>query len=143
MFQKLGRKLSAFMVGRNGVDGLGRFFLGVAFFLLVVGLIVPDQLIRQIITVVSFGCILYCYYRMLSRKVGNRYKENCAYARLRTKLTKPFRGLIAHGKEWKTYHKTHKIYRCKECGQSLRVPKGKGKIKVVCPKCKTSFIAKS
>ncbi|MEG0071808.1 MAG: hypothetical protein RR692_01255 [Raoultibacter sp.] len=143
MFQKLGRKLSAFMVGRNGVDGLGRFFLGIALALLVISIFVQDPLVRQILTLVSFACIIYCYYRMLSRKIGNRYKENCAYVRLRDKVTKPFRGQAAHFKEWKTYHKTHKIYRCKNCGQSLRVPKGKGTIKVICPKCKTSFIAKS
>ncbi len=45
--------------------------------------------------------------------------------------------------EWDKYHKTHKIYKCKSCGQTLRVPKGKGKVKVTCPVCKSSFIAKS
>ncbi|MEG0072013.1 MAG: hypothetical protein RSC47_02130 [Raoultibacter sp.] len=143
MFQKLGRKLQTFMIGRNGVDNLGRFFLVIAFILLLAGMFVQDNLVRQIITVLSFACIVYCYYRMLSRKIANRYKENCAYMRVQNRVLRPFRGLIAHFKEWKTYHKTHKIYRCKQCGQSLRVPKGKGKIKVICPKCKTSFIAKS
>ncbi|MEG1512599.1 MAG: hypothetical protein RR362_02635, partial [Raoultibacter sp.] len=82
MFQKLGRKLQTFMIGRNGVDNLGRFFLVIAFILLLAGMFVQDNLVRQIITVLSFACIVYCYYRMLSRKIANRYKENCAYMRV-------------------------------------------------------------
>lgn len=143
MFQKLGQKLQQFMVGRNGPDDLARFALACAFLLMLVSVFVNDALASQVLIVLAFAGIVYCYFRVLSRKKGNRYKENRAYVRIRTKVTAPLRKAYARFKEWKTYHATHRIYRCKQCGQSLRVPKGKGTVKVTCPKCKHSFTAKS
>lgn len=32
---------------------------------------------------------------------------------------------------------------CDKCGQSLKIPRGKGTIKVTCPKCKNTFTMKS
>ena len=39
----------------------------------------------------------------------------------------------------KEYH----YYRCPQCGQQLRVPRGRGKISITCPKCGHQFIKKS
>ena len=36
----------------------------------------------------------------------------------------------------------HKYYHCPQCSKMLRVPKGKGKIAISCPKCKEKFIKK-
>lgn len=36
--------------------------------------------------------------------------------------------------------KTHRFFKCPECGVTVRVPKGKGKIKITCPKCKNAFV---
>lgn len=33
----------------------------------------------------------------------------------------------------------YKVVNCPECEARLRVPKGKGKIKITCPKCKLAF----
>lgn len=43
---------------------------------------------------------------------------------------------------WKE-RKTTSFIKCPVCGQILSVPKGKGKIRVTCPKCHTKMEAKS
>ncbi len=131
------------MIGRNGPDDLARFSLAVAFAFMLVSVFVNDALASQVLMACAFAGVAYCYFRVFSRKKANRFKENRAYVSLRTKLTAPLRSAYARFKEWKAYHTTHRIYRCEQCGQSLRVPKGKGTVKVTCPKCKHSFTAKS
>lgn len=143
MFQKFAQKFQAFMVARNGVDNLGRFVLLVAVVLLLLGAFVPDGTASAVLSYLALAAIVYSYFRMLSRNVGKRYRENCAYLRLAGKLTAPFKRVGKQAEERKKYGKTHHIYRCKNCGQSLRVPKGKGTIKVTCPKCGASFTTKS
>ena len=39
--------------------------------------------------------------------------------------------------------KNYIYFKCKNCKQELRIPKGKGKIKVICPHCKHEEIKKS
>lgn len=34
----------------------------------------------------------------------------------------------------------YELTKCTNCDAKLRVPKNKGKIKITCPKCKTSFV---
>ncbi len=143
MFQKLGQKFQQFMIGRNGPDDLSRFALFAAFVFMLASVFVGDAIVSQVLIFIAFAGIVYCYFCVFSRKTGNRSKENRAYVSVRTKVTAPFRRTYSHFKEWKTYHKTHRIYTCKQCGQSLRVPKGKGTLKVTCPKCKNSFTTKS
>ncbi|MCD7981014.1 MAG: zinc-ribbon domain-containing protein [Clostridiales bacterium] len=36
--------------------------------------------------------------------------------------------------------KIYKFYMCPHCSQKVRVPKGKGRIEITCPKCRTTFI---
>lgn len=143
MIQRLGQIFQQFMIGRNGPDDLARFSLGLAFLFVLGSVFVGDALASQALTGIAFAGIAYCYFRVFSRKREKRYEENRAYVRVRTKVTAPLRGAYARFKEWKTYRKTHAVYCCEQCGQSLRVPKGKGTVKVTCPKCKHSFIAKS
>lgn len=143
MFQKFGQKFQQFMIGRNGPDDLSRFALFAAFLFMLASVFLSDAAASQVLIVIAFAGIAYCYFRVFSRKTGNRYKENRIYVGVRTKVTAPLRHGYARFKEWKAYHKTHRIYTCKQCGQSLRVPKGKGTVRVSCPKCKNSFTTKS
>ena len=143
MFQRLGYKLQEFMIGRNGPDDLSRFSLVLALVFIVLGAFVPVPFFDVVCPVLALAALGYSYWRICSRNLAARDAENRAYVSWRTKASAPFRSWYAHAKEWQKYHKTHRIFRCKSCGQSLRVPKGKGTVRVTCPKCKQSFMAKS
>lgn len=66
-------------------------------------------------------------------------QENQKYLRL---SAKPRRSYELAKKKWSN-RKTTKYFRCKNCGQELSVPRGKGTMRVVCPKCKTETKMKS
>lgn len=75
----------------------------------------------------------------LLEKIGKRRQENQKYLRL---SAKPRRSYELAKKKWSN-RKTTKYFRCKNCGQELSVPRGKGTMRVVCPKCKTETKMKS
>lgn len=143
MFEKFARKMQSFMVGRNGVDSLGRAVVFLAFAFIILSLVVPEPTVRAVFSWLAFASLVYCYFRMFSKNIAKRYKENCAWERFARKWGGPFKGRAKQASTWWKYRKTHRVFRCAQCGQSLRVPKGKGKVKVTCPKCKSSFVAKS
>lgn len=139
MFQKLGDKFRQFMIGRNGPDDLARFALFLAVLCIIFNMFFSGTLLGSALTFLTFVLVVYTYWRMCSRNLSKREAENRSYVSLRTKVTGPFRQGYSFLKDWMKYHKEYRIYRCKQCGQTLRVPKGKGTVKVTCPKCKRSF----
>jgi len=89
----------------------------------------------------SWECllILLVYIRMFSRNISKRYAENQKYLALENRLRRFFgqkRYLMQQRKE---YH----IYKCPDCKQKIRIPRGKGKISIRCPKCGEEFIKNS
>lgn len=73
--------------------------------------------------------------RALSRNINARQNENTKYQEIAKKPKSTFKYI---DKKW-TNRKTTIYFKCKGCGTKLSVPKGKGKIRVVCPKCKTEI----
>ncbi len=127
-------KLYRFMQGRYGNDPLNRFLMIVSLIIMILAIIWKPQIYVIAIAVLGWG-----YYRMFSRKVYTRAVENQRYLEVRdsvlAKLNKKRNFLIQR----KNYH----IYKCPGCGQKVRVPRGKGKIQVHCPKCGEDFIKRS
>ncbi|MCI9545666.1 MAG: hypothetical protein HFH60_03085 [Lachnospiraceae bacterium] len=127
-------KLYRFMQGRYGNDPLNRFLMIVSLIIMILAIIWKPQIYVIAIAVLGWG-----YYRMFSRKVYTRAVENQRYLEVRdsvlAKLDKKRNFLIQR----KNYH----IYKCPGCGQKVRVPRGKGKIQVHCPKCGEDFIKRS
>ena len=126
--KKLRRKLETFMIGRNGADELSQaVVIGGLIFYFLHGL--TKETIFSWCSTVS---LIYALYRVFSRNIAARGKENAVYKRyiqyIRTK--------------WE-YRKTHKVFLCKKCGKIVRVPKGKGRIEVTCPVCRTVVVIKS
>lgn len=135
MMNKWREKFAGFMVGRYGADRLGQFLIGVSLFFLLLGIFVR----KPWVDLLAFACLILCYFRMFSKNIGKRYKEEQAFEGLRYRVMEKFRKVRFKIGEKKEYH----IYKCPNCGQKIRIPRGKGKISVHCPKCSTDFIKKS
>lgn len=140
---KFSERLQRMMVGRNGPDEFARLFIWIAFILLIISFFMGDGTVRAVFSAAMIGCLVYCYVRMFSKNIAARSRENHAYVRLRMRVTEPFSKLLVRIRDQRTYGKEYRFYRCERCGQRLRVPKGKGSVKVTCPKCGTSFKTKS
>lgn len=124
-----------FMAGRYGADQLGQLYLGISMALLVVSLFFR----WNIFYLLALGLMGYEYYRMLSRQVEKRYQENQKFLNWRYQLAVKKNRRKEHAQQRKIYH----FYKCPSCKQKVRVPRGKGKICITCPKCKAEFIKKS
>lgn len=126
--------LQRFMSGRYGYDRFSGFLSVTSLVLVVLGAFFSPVLYW-------LGLILlgYCYFRILSRNIQKRYHENLKYLELEGKVTGWFGTKKIRFQQRKQYH----YYRCPHCHQQLRVPRGRGKISITCPKCGTQFIKKS
>ena len=82
---------------------------------------------------------MYIYFRMFSRNISRRSAENQKYMKIHYKFMSKFNKIRARIKD----SKTHRIFKCPSCGQKIRVPKGKGRISIKCPKCRIEFIKKT
>ena len=132
-------KMMRFMQGRYGVDTFSKFLLGAGLIVVLLSSVFRGRIPGTICYLAGWILIIYCYFRMFSKNVTKRYTEN------QTFLTKTYkiRSFFNRQKSIWKQRKTHHIYKCPTCGQKIRVPRGKGKIEIRCPKCSTTFIKKS
>ncbi|MBQ8970374.1 MAG: hypothetical protein IJ873_01995 [Lachnospiraceae bacterium] len=135
MLQKLRYKLAQFMVGRYGMDQLSQMIAGVCFIFIVLGMFVA----RPVFSLLTLLLIILMYFRVFSRNISARYAENQKYLTFTARL----RASLNRGRTRLLDLRTHHIYKCPSCGQKIRVPRGKGKIEISCPKCLTKFIKNS
>ena len=130
--------LMRFMAGRNGMDAFARFLSIAALVLLILSMFIPGY-VGATLWILALACLVYSYFRIFSRNTAKRYTENAKFLSVKYKVTNWFR----RKKERIQQSKTHRFYRCPQCGITTRIPKGKGKIKITCPKCGNTFIRKS
>jgi ribosomal protein S27E len=123
------------MLGRNGPD-----HLSVAMLITSVAL----NLLARVpflffLTYLAFALLVFTGFRILSRNIPARRRENDKYLKywwpIKTKLRRFFTGLKDR--------KNHKFFKCPSCHNTLRVPKGKGKLQITCPKCGERFVKKT
>lgn len=128
-------KLQRFMYGRYGVDGLNQWMTYTVLVLLIL-----NMFLKWLpITIVADTLLILSIFRMFSRNTIKRSQENAKFYQMKRKIADWFKGKVNYVKQLKHYH----IYKCPSCKQKIRIPRGKGKICVTCPKCKTEFIKKS
>ena len=132
-------KLRQFMIGRYGVDDLSRAQIIVSMVLLLVSTFLSAFFRVNILYWLGLALLIYSYFRILSRNVSKRYEENQRY------LNAKYRAVVKKNnlkKRW-AQRSTYRFFKSPQCKQTVRVPKGRGKICITCPKCKTEFIKKS
>ena len=134
-------KFNKFMQGRYGVDDFSRFIMGVALTLIILTMVVTmfNRNVGSILDFLGIAAIVYAYFRIFSRNIQQRYAENQKFLQ----MTSKFRFRFNKEKDLMKQRKTHHIYSCPGCGQKIRIPRGKGKIEIECPKCHTKFVKRS
>ena len=124
--RKLQNGFIRFMTGRYGMDALSKTLYGAGFIFLLLSLIAR----LRILNTLALLMLLWAIFRMYSRNIPKRYAENEKFLAM-TKKPRAYLRLLRM--RWQ-YRKTHRVFRC-ECGQIVRIPRGKGKVEVRCPKC--------
>lgn len=128
-------RLQRFMMGRYGNDQLNQFIFVVAIICMVLELITHFSLFY----ILALVLLILGYVRTFSKNINKRYAENMNFLEKKDAILNRFRREKYYASQRKDFH----IYTCPQCKQKIRIPRGKGKINVTCPKCRTSFIKRS
>ncbi len=130
-FRQLTAKMSAalrnFMVGRYGTDRLNMAILSVGLVTSLLSVIFKFAPVNLILFVISYGMMFWAIFRTLSRNTYKRYQENRKFLQLMGRMK----------------DREHRYFDCPKCRQMVRVPRGKGKISITCPRCREKFVKKT
>ncbi len=132
-------KLIRFMQGRYGVDSFSKFLLVVALVMVLFSSFFGEKQFGTVLYTLGLVVFVYSYFRIFSRNISKRYAENQQFLVKTSKI----RSFFAQQKNLMQQRKTHHIYSCPSCKQKIRIPRGKGKIEIRCPKCQTTFVKRS
>ena len=131
MFRQFMARMTAsvqrFMVGRYGTDRLNMTILGAGLVACLISPFFKNVSINLLLTALSYGLMIWAISRSLSRNTYKRYQENRKFLQFFDRLK----------------DRDHRYYDCPKCHQVVRVPRGKGKIAITCPKCREKFIKKT
>jgi hypothetical protein len=127
--------LRRFMIGRYGGDHLGVALLICS----AIVTFVANSTRLSWLTLIGYLPLGVAVFRMFSKNITKRSMENYKFSI----LISPVYSWVRKTRERLRDVKTHRYYTCPNCKQSLRVPKGKGRIVIICPKCKTEFKRKT
>ena len=141
-FQRMGMAVARFMYGRNGVDQLNRALATVYLILFFVGMLISNLLksdaLAYVFTVLENILVLILLFRTFSKNLYKRRAENQRWVNWWWKIKSNNAGAKARHAD-----KDHKYFTCKQCKTICRVPVGKGKIIITCPKCRAQIQAKT
>ena len=141
-FRQMANGMVRFMYGRNGMDQLNRALLVVYLLLCVVRTLVivlfRSALLYRIADLLLWVMMVLILFRMLSKNLPRRRQENQKWITWWWGVKNRSSGARARHAD-----KDHKYFTCKNCKAICRVPVGKGKIIITCPKCGAQIHAKS
>lgn len=129
------QRMMRFMYGRYGNDQLSKMYLGLALACFIV------NLFTRLTVFYAAGLLLLIYsmYRSFSKDITKMSSQNQKYLNWRYQTIAKYNNRKKHWAQRKEY----RFYKCPGCRQKVRVPRGRGKIAITCPKCHVEFIKKS
>ena len=83
--------------------------------------------LNLIFWLLSYGLMIWAIWRSLSRNTYKRYQENRKFMQIFDRMK----------------DRQHRYFDCPKCRQMVRVPRGKGKISITCPRCREKFVKKT
>ena len=116
-----------FMAGRYGTDRLNMVILSVGLVASLLSVLIKFAPVNLVLFFLSYGMMFWAIFRTLSRNTYKRYQEN-----------RRFLQLVGRAKD-----REHRYFDCPKCRQMVRVPRGKGKISITCPRCREKFVKKT
>ena len=124
---KLAARLRNFMMGRYGTDRLNMAILGVGLVASLLSVLIKFAPVNLALFALSYGMMFWAIFRTLSRNTYKRYQENRKVLQLTGRMK----------------DREHRYFDCPKCRQMVRVPRGKGKISITCPRCREKFVKKT
>ena len=124
---RLKQWLQRFMAGRYGTDKLNTWILGAGLILCIVSIFVRIPMVDLALTLGAYALMIWAMFRTFSRNTYKRYRENRRFLMMLDRIK----------------DREHRYFDCPKCRQPVRVPRGKGKIMITCPKCKEKFQRKT
>lgn len=133
--QQLSTKIQQFVVGRYGSD---QFTLFLSITGIALSFLGNFKYLRGLYFIGTI-MIFYSLFRSLSKNYEARRKELNWYLVWSEKPKAYIKLLMNQIRD----RKTHRYFKCKSCKTIMRVPKGRGKIEITCPKCRMKVIKKT
>jgi len=124
---KLSAALRNFMAGRYGTDRLNMVILSVGLVASLLSVLIRFAPVNLVLFLLSYGMMFWAIFRTLSRNTYKRYQENRKFLQFTGRLK----------------DREHRYFDCPKCRQMVRVPRGKGKISITCPRCREKFVKKT
>lgn len=124
---KLSAHLRSFMAGRYGTDRLNMAILTIGLVASLLSVIIRFPPVNLVLFILSYGMMFWAIFRTLSRNTYKRYQENRKFLQMSGRLK----------------DREHRYFDCPKCRQMVRVPRGKGKISITCPRCREKFVKKT
>ena len=119
--------LARFMQGRYGTDRLNMVILCAGLAASLLSAMLPIPVVSLVLWALSYGLMIWAIFRSLSRNTYQRYQENRKFLLFFDRVK----------------DRQNRYFACPKCRQTVRVPRGKGKISITCPKCREKFIRKT
>lgn len=129
---------SRIFYGKNGIDGLG-IFTWIATIALAIAVVFSHNVVVYIVFAALFALSVF---RLLSKNIAARQKENRFFMNIINKFRIPSKGQKDVNATFKDVT-DYKLFTCPNCGQKVRIPKGHGAVEIICPKCKNTFSGRS